>query len=182
MRLPARNFATSSKNDTEMSKKKVKRGNTSSMSSPAATQSSAYCTAELSVKAIDSAGVAPACCMCCPTTESGFQRGTCCWHQAMWSVRIVRAPGSAIRKNMWLATKCERKSLWFEVPVIERQSTPLRLAAESMNASSVNGEGSFIAHEVRARSTPARQVSMCSVLLTTTPQVPRSSASTSSMS
>ena len=50
---------------------------------PAAMQSSAYWIAELNVNAIASAGVAPACCMCCPTTDSGFQRGRCRLHQPM---------------------------------------------------------------------------------------------------
>ena len=108
MRRPARNLATSSKNDTEMSKKNVKRGSTSSGESPAAMQSSAYCSADDSVNAIASAGVAPACCICWPTTDSGFHFGTWRLHQLIWSVRIRRAPGNAMRKNMWLATKCDR--------------------------------------------------------------------------
>jgi hypothetical protein len=56
------------------------------------------------VKAIASAGVAPACCMCWPTTDIGFQRGTWRLQKSMWSPRMRRAPGSAMRKNMWLAT------------------------------------------------------------------------------
>ena len=51
-----------------------------------------------------------------------------------------------------------------------------------MNASSVNGDGSFIAHEISPTSIPSRQRSMWSALLTTTPQVPSSSGSTESMS
>ncbi len=104
MRRPARNLAISSKKLSEMSKKKVKRGRNSSGSMPRAMQSSAFCTALASVKAIASAGVAPACCMCWPTTDIGFQRGTNSRHQAMWSISTRRAPGSASRKNMWLAT------------------------------------------------------------------------------
>ena len=71
---------------------------------PRATQSSAFWIAVESVKAIASAGVAPACCMCWPTTDIGFQRGTCRLQNSMWSARIRRAPGSAMRKNMWFAT------------------------------------------------------------------------------
>ncbi len=108
MRRPARNLAISSKKQIEMSKKNVKRGRNASGDMPAATQSSAYWIAEESVNAIASAGVAPACCMCWPTTDIGFQRGRCSPHNSMWSMRMRRAPGSAIRKNMWLATKCDR--------------------------------------------------------------------------
>ena len=42
---------------------------------PRAMQSLAFWIAVDSVNAIDSAGVAPACCVCCPTTDIGFQRG-----------------------------------------------------------------------------------------------------------
>ena len=56
------------------------------------------------------------------------------------------------------------------------------LAVASMNASSVNGDGSFMAQDVCARSTPDRHWSMCSAVFTTTPQVPSSSACTASMS
>ena len=80
-----------------MSKKKVKRGRNSSGSMPRAMQSSAFCTALESVKAIASAGVAPACCMCWPTTDIGFQRGANRRHQAMWSISTRRAPGSESR-------------------------------------------------------------------------------------
>lgn len=59
-----------------MSKKKVKRGRNWSGSMPAAMQSSAYWMPDASVNAMASAGVAPACCMCWPTMESGFQLGT----------------------------------------------------------------------------------------------------------
>ncbi len=104
MRRAARNFATSSKKLMEMSKKKVKRGRKASGSMPRAMQSCAFCTAVLSVNAMASAGVAPACCMCCPTTDIGFQRGTRRLQYSMWSPSILRAPGSASRKNMWLAT------------------------------------------------------------------------------
>ncbi len=89
----------------EMSKKNVKRGRKASGSMPRATQSSAYCCAEASVNAMASAGVAPACCMCWPTTDIGFQRGTWRLQNSMWSTSIRRAPGSAMRKNMWLAMK-----------------------------------------------------------------------------
>ena len=75
---------------------------------PRAMQSSAYWMAEERVKAIAWAGVAPACCMCWPTTDSGFQLGTCSWQKRIWSRSTRRAPGSARRKNMWLATKWER--------------------------------------------------------------------------
>jgi len=51
-----------------------------------------------------------------------------------------------------------------------------------MKASRVNGDGSFIAHEVRTRSTPASARSMCSAVLITVPQVPSSSKCDSSMS
>ena len=64
---------------------------------PRARQSSAFCTALESVKAIASAGVAPACCMCWPTTDIGFQRGTNSPHHAMWSISTRRAPGSESR-------------------------------------------------------------------------------------
>ena len=67
-------------------------------------QSSAFWMAVLNVKATASAGVAPACCMCWPTTDIGFHFGTCRLQNAMWSPRMRRAPGSAMRKNMWLAT------------------------------------------------------------------------------
>ena len=77
MRRPARNFATSSKKLIEMSKKNVKRGKKASGSMPRALQSIAYWSAELSVNAIACAGVAPACCMCWPTMDSGFHFGTC---------------------------------------------------------------------------------------------------------
>jgi len=56
------------------------------------------------VNATASAGFAPACCMCWPTTDIGFQRGTKRLQNSMWSPRMRRAPGSARRKNMWLAT------------------------------------------------------------------------------
>ena len=108
MRRPARNFATSSKKLIEMSKKNVKRGRNWSGSQPRARQSLAYWMADDSVSPIASAGVAPACCMCWPTTDSGFHCGTCWRQKAMWSSSTRRAPGSASRKNMWLATKCER--------------------------------------------------------------------------
>ena len=97
MRRPARNLATSSKKLSEMSKKKVKRGRNWSGSMPRAMQSSAFCTAVASVKAIASAGVAPACCVCWPTTDIGFQRGTCSLQKAMWSISTRRAPGSESR-------------------------------------------------------------------------------------
>ena len=76
IRRAARNLAISSKKLIEMSKKKVKRRSRTSMSMPRATQSSAYCSAVEKVKPTVSAGVAPACCMCWPTTEMGFQFGT----------------------------------------------------------------------------------------------------------
>jgi len=104
MRRPARNFAISSKNEIEMSKKKVKRGRKASGAMPRSMQSRAFCTALDSVKAIASAGVAPACCMCWPTTDIGFHFGTWRLQKSMWSPRIRRAPGRAMRKNMWLAT------------------------------------------------------------------------------
>ena len=63
-----------------------------------------------------------------------------------------------------------------------RQSVPRRLAVASMKASSVNGEGSFRAHDVRAMSTPCKARSMWSAVLTTVPQVPSSSMCDSSMS
>jgi len=66
--------------------------------------------------------------------------------------------------------------------VIDDQGVPRRLATASMKASRVNGDGSFIAQEVRARSTPASARSMCSAVLTTVPQVPSSSKCDSSMS
>ena len=80
MRRPARNFATSSKKLIEMSKKNVKRGRNWSGSQPRARQSPAYWMADDSVRPIASAGVAPACCMCWPTMDSGFHCGTC-WRQ-----------------------------------------------------------------------------------------------------
>ena len=107
MRRPARNLAISSKKLMEMSKKKVKRGRKTSGSRPRARQSCAYWTAVESVRPMAWAGVAPACCMCWPTTESGFHPGTRSWQKAMWSVSTRREPGSARRKNMWLATKWE---------------------------------------------------------------------------
>ena len=100
MRRPARNLAISSKKLSEMSKKKVKRGRNASGFMPRAMQSSAYWSAELSVNASASAGVAPACCMCCPTTDNGFHCGTNLLQYSMWSTRMRRAPGSAMRKNM----------------------------------------------------------------------------------
>ena len=93
MRRPARKRAISSKNDSEMSKKNVKRGRKSSGSMPRATQSSAFCSAVAKVNAIASAGVAPACCMCWPTTDIGFHCGTCRLQNSMWSRRIRRARG-----------------------------------------------------------------------------------------
>ena len=182
MRRPARNLATSSKKLTEMSKKKVKRGRKRSGSMPRAMQSSAYCTAEASVKAIASAGVAPACCMCWPTMDSGFQPGTCSLQNAMWSTAMRRAPCSAMRKNMWLATKCEMQSLWFEVPVILVHGTPRRRATASSKASSVKGDGSFIAVDSSPMGTPSSARSMSPTWLMTVPQVPSSSTGTSSAS
>ena len=108
MRRPARNLATSSKKLMEMSKKNVKRGRNWSGSQPRARQSLAYWMADDSVSPIASAGVAPACCMCWPTIDSEFHCGTCWRQKAMWSSSTRRAPGSASRKNMWLATKCDR--------------------------------------------------------------------------
>ncbi len=160
MRRPARNLATSSNKLTEMSKKKVKRGRKRSGSMPAAMQSSAYWIAEQIVKAIASAGVAPACCMCWPTMDSGFQPGTCSLAKATWSTTMRRAPCNAMRKNMWLATKCEMQSLWFEVPVMRVQGTPRRLATASSKASRVNGEGSFMAVDRSPMGTPSSARSM----------------------
>ena len=98
MRRPARNLAISSKKLSEMSKKKVKRGRNSSGSMPRAMQSSAFCTALESVNAIASAGVAPACCMCWPTTDIGFQRGTNAGSSTRCGrISTRRAPGSASR-------------------------------------------------------------------------------------
>ncbi len=62
------------------------------------------------------------------------------------------------------------------------QAIPRRSATTSMKASRVKGEGSFMAHETLLTSTPFRQWSMWSTLLTTTPQVPSSSLSTVSPS
>lgn len=107
-RRPARSLAISSKKLMEMSKKKVKRGRKASGSRPRAIMSSAYWIAVHRVKAMAWAGLAPPCCMCWPTTDTGFQPGTCSLQKSMWSSRMRRAPGSAMRKNMWLAMKCER--------------------------------------------------------------------------
>ena len=100
IRRAARNLAISSKKLIETSKKKVKRGRNASGSMPRAMQSLAFWIAVLSVKAIDSAGVAPACCVCWPTTDIGFHLGSKRVQKSMWSVRMRRAPGSARRKNM----------------------------------------------------------------------------------
>ncbi|WFR71060.1 hypothetical protein P9209_16975 [Prescottella defluvii] len=58
-----------------------------------AMQSSAYWIAVDSVNPMVSAGVAPACCMCCPTTETGFHPGTRSRQYATWSTRTRRDPG-----------------------------------------------------------------------------------------
>jgi DNA-directed RNA polymerase subunit A" len=90
-----------------MTKKKVKRGRKLSGSRPWLRQSSAYWIAVDRVSAMVSAGVAPACCMCWPTTETGFHPGRRSPQNAMWSRRTRREPGSDSRQNMWLATKWE---------------------------------------------------------------------------
>lgn len=61
---------------------------------------------------------------------------------------------------MWLATKWEMQSLWLEVPVILVQGMPRRLATASSKASSVNGEGSFMAVDRSPIGTPSSAVSM----------------------
>lgn len=60
--------------------------------------------------------------------------------------------------------------------------TPRRRATASRKASRVNGEGSFSAVEISPSGTSRKQTSMSSTLLTTAPQVPSSSRSTSSAS
>ena len=62
------------------------------------------------------------------------------------------------------------------------QAMPRRLATASSRASSVNGDGSFSAVEMSPMGMPSRQSSMSSTEFTVTPQVPRISIGTSSMS
>ena len=59
---------------------------------------------------------------------------------------------------------------------------PRFLATPRVKASSVNGEGSFIAVEILPSGTPSSARSIWSVVLMTVPQVPSRTGSTSSQS
>ena len=100
------------------------------------------------MNAIASAGVAPACCMCWPTTDSGFQRGTC--SAAEGDVVEQHAPrarqrepeehvvGDEVREVVALVRRAGDRA-----PRGCRGASP----TASMKASSVNGDG--IVHRAR---------------------------------
>ena len=168
MRRPARNLAISSKNEIEMSKKNVKRGRN---------RVRVHAARHAVVGVLDRGG-----------EREGHRLGrrragllhVLADDRHRVPLRHVRGcrsrcgrRGCAARR----AARCGRTCGWRRSArgsrsgstcrVIASQATPRRFAVASRNASSVNGDGSFIAQRCRARSTPARRVSMCSTVLTT---------------
>ena len=140
----------------------------------------AYWMAEDRVKAMASAGVAPACCMCCPTTDIGFQLGTCRLQNSMWSVRMrarqrdaeEHVVGDEVAQIVALVGGAADRAPVDAAPFCGREHE----CEQGKRRRIVHGAGS--AGQIHA----GEALSMCSTVFTTTPQVPSNSACTSSMS